>query len=194
MNITWLRRLRRYLPLHWKFDAYKGRYFAWGVSCRGRGVVKIQEYTRVYAGAYFEADRAWSSIIVGKHCMICRGAMLMAYGGHITIGDHSTVNPYCVLYGHGGLTIGNGVRIAAHTVIVPANHGYQDKETPIYQQPITAKGIVIEDDVWVGCGVRILDGVRIGKGSVIAAGAVVTKDIAPNSVVGGVPARLIKSR
>ncbi|MCK7515996.1 MAG: acyltransferase [Desulfobacterales bacterium] len=72
--------------------------------------------------------------------------------------------------GDGGLTIGNNVRIAAHTVIIPANHVFDDVNIPIRKQGLSKKGIVIEDDVWIGSGVKILDGVVIGKGCVIGAG------------------------
>lgn len=89
--------------------------------------------------------------------------------------------------------IGNGVRIAAHTVIVPANHGI-DASTPIFEQPETKLGIAIEDDVWIGAGVRILDGVRIGRGCVIGAGAVVTRGTVPFGIYAGVPARQIGTR
>jgi acetyltransferase-like isoleucine patch superfamily enzyme len=120
--------------------------------------------------------------------------MLITYGGDIDIGVNCSVNPYCVLYGLGGLKIGDNVRIAAHTVIVPANHTFDDPSIPICRQPETKKGIIIEDDVWIGAGCRILDGVRIGRGSVIGAGSVVTKSIPEMSVAVGVPARVIRRR
>lgn len=93
-----------------------------------------------------------------------------------------------------GFEIGDNVRIAAQVVIIPMNHIYEDPDTPIWKQGIRAKGIKIEDDVWIGAGAKILDGVTIGKGSVIGAGAVVTDDIPPYSVAVGVPARVIKKR
>jgi acetyltransferase-like isoleucine patch superfamily enzyme len=120
--------------------------------------------------------------------------LLLPSGGSIRMADDCSVNPYSVLYGHGGLTIGNGVRIAAHCVIVPSNHIIDQPQTPIYQLGTTAEGIHIEDYVWIGCGVRILDGVTIGRNSVIAAGAVVSKSIPPDSIAGGVPAKVIRGR
>jgi acetyltransferase-like isoleucine patch superfamily enzyme len=145
------------------------------------------------------APDAWldgenGQIVIGKRCIIHPGAMLLPYDGFIKLGDDCSVNPYTILYGHGGLTIGNGVRIATHAVMIPANHMYNDPEIPIFQQGVTMEGITIEDDVWVGCNVTILDGVRIGKGSVIAAGSVVTKDVESYTVVAGTPARPIKKR
>jgi acetyltransferase-like isoleucine patch superfamily enzyme len=135
-----------------------------------------------------------ASITIGDHSSIFGYALLMTYEGDITVGAHSTVNPFCVLYGHGGLEIGNGVRIAAGTVIIPSNHVFSDPKIPIYRQGNASKGIRIGDDVWIGANCTILDGVHLGNGAVIAAGAVVNKDVEPFSIVGGVPAHLIKRR
>ncbi len=98
------------------------------------------------------------------------------------------------VYGQGGVKIGNYVRITAHTIIVAPQHIFKRRDIPICEQGIESKGIIIEDDVWIGAHCTILDGVKIGKGAIIAAGAVVTKDVAPYSTVGGVPAKLIKVR
>lgn len=145
---------------------------------------------------------AWSASIdgggglikIGKSTSVDIGVVLRAYGGEITIGDNCSVNPYCVLYGGGGLKIGDRVRIAAHTVIVPSNHIFSNPDLPIKDQGLSCKGIAIEDDVWIGAGARILDGVKIGRGAVVGAGAVVTKSIEPFSIVAGVPARVVGTR
>lgn len=139
-------------------------------------------------------DPARGAISIGKNTGLDVGVILRAYGGSITIGENCTINPYTILYGGGGLFIGNGVRIAAHCVIVAANHIFEDPDCYIYTQGETKVGINIEDDVWIGAGVRILDGVTVAKGSVVAAGAVVTKSTEPYSIVGGVPAKKIGTR
>jgi acetyltransferase-like isoleucine patch superfamily enzyme len=154
--------------------------------------IKIGEGSAVAPTAVFDGNGG--EISIGRRCLVLPGAMLLPYGGFIRIGDDCSVNPYCVLYGQGGLTIGKGVRIAAHTVIIPSNHIIDEPKTPIYQLGLTKEGITIEDHVWIGTGVRILDGVTIGINSVIAAGAVVTKDIPANVIAGGVPARVIRNR
>ena len=94
--------------------------------------------------------------------------------------------------GHGGVQIGDSVRIACHTVMIPANHVVGNSEKLLHESGVTSKGIIIESNVWIGSGCRILDGVHIGKNSVIAAGAVVNKSVDRNTVVGGVPAHIIK--
>ena len=152
---------------------------------------RIEELVRLQSGS---ASHTSEFVKIGNHCSIRANAHIYAMGGSVTIGSHCSVNPYCVLYGTGTLVIGDFVRIAAHTVIVAAMHKFDRRDIPIHKQGSTAKGIVIEDDVWVGAGVTILDGVRVGTGAVLAGGAVVTTDVEPFSIVGGIPARKISSR
>jgi acetyltransferase-like isoleucine patch superfamily enzyme len=166
--------------------------------------IEIGHGTVVHSGATIAATsldwddlattKPQGKISIGSGCQIHSGAVLAAYGGSITIGDYVSINPYSVIYGHGGISIGKCTRIAAHTIIVPANHVFSDTKTPIMYQRLTMKGITIGADVWIGSGVRILDGVRIGNGAVIGAGAVVTSDVKVGEIVAGVPARVISSR
>ncbi|BAT56366.1 transferase hexapeptide repeat protein [Nostoc sp. NIES-3756] len=112
----------------------------------------------------------------------------------IHIDEETFIAPNVCIAGPGNIKIGKRCMIAAHSGIYANNHIFTDPILPIKYQGVTCKGIVIEDDCWLGHGVTILDGVTIGKGSVIGAGAVVTKDIPPFSVAVGTPARVIKSR
>jgi acetyltransferase-like isoleucine patch superfamily enzyme len=134
-------------------------------------------------------------IRLGNYTHIMPYAEINTKGGEITFGEHCAVNSFCVIYGYsGGLEVGNNVLIAAQTCIVPSNHIFQDPDIQIRLQGNESKGVRIENDVWLGAGVRVLDGVIIGAGSVVAAGSVVTKDVPKFAVVGGVPARIIKWR
>lgn len=117
--------------------------------------------------------------------------MLLTYGGNIRIGNNCSVNPFTIVYGHGGVELGDGVRIAAHSVIVPGNHNKSVDGLPVYLSGVTARGIKIGDNVWIGAGARILDGVDIGRDVVVGAGSVVTKSIPAGETVAGVPARPI---
>ena len=90
------------------------------------------------------------------------------------------------------MSLGDRVYTSPYTQIIAVNHVFEDPERPIVEQGITAEGIVIEDDVWLGSGAIVIDGVRIGRGAVVAAGSVVTRDVGPHTVVGGVPAQLIR--
>ena len=152
---------------------------------------RIEELVRIESGSDRHSDEF---VRIGSHCRIRAHSHIYAMGGSVTIGSRCSINPHCVLYGTGGLVIGNFVRIAAHSVIVAAMHNFHRTDIPIHQQGSTAKGIIIDDDVWVGAGVTILDGVRIGTGSILAAGTVVVRDVEPFTIVGGIPARALKSR
>ena len=157
--------------------------------------VEVAPASQIAPSAVFATDGApGERILVGRRCQIHRGVVLATYGGSIELGDDVSINPYSVLYGHGGLNIGSYVRIATHVVIVSANHVYEDEAVPIALQPVTRRGIQIEDDVWIGAHATVLDGVRIGRGSVVAAGAVVTRSVPALTVVAGVPARTVGSR
>lgn len=126
----------------------------------------------------------------GRHTLIGSHALLRSLD--IMAGDNCSFNTYCVV--HGKVTMGNNVRIAPGAKIFGENHGFSDLNTPICTQPNTRRGIHIEDDVWIGANAVITDGVTIGAHSIIGAGAVVTKSVEPYSVMGGNPARVIKSR
>ncbi|WP_339138119.1 MAG: acyltransferase [Candidatus Electrothrix sp. GW3-4] len=160
-------------------------------SLRLRGVV-VDSTAIIDPAAIFEPSGG--AIFIGSKTFVDRGVILRSLGGRIEIGKDCSVNAYSVLYGGGGLKIGNGVRIASHTVIVPSNHVFSDPEQQIKDQGLTLKGIVIEDDVWIGAGAKILDGVTIQKGTVVGAGAVVTKSTEPYAIVAGVPAVVIRYR
>jgi len=141
-----------------------------------------------------EIDHGGGVISIGNRTLVDKGVIIRAYGGSIYFGDDCSVNPYSVIYGHGGLSVGNGVRIATQSVFIPANHIYANPNEYIYNQGETMEGIRIEDDVWIGAGVKVLDGVKIGRGAVVGAGAVVTKSIDEFCVYAGVPAKKIKCR
>lgn len=135
---------------------------------------------------------------IGANTLVMHGAVLHVYNfrdlphAGIKIGRDSLIGEYSVIRGQGGVTIGDRVFTSPMTQIIAVNHVFADPDRPFIEQGITAEGIVIEDDVWLGSACVITDGVRVGKGAVVAAGAVVTKDVQPHTVVGGVPARLIK--
>lgn len=111
---------------------------------------------------------------------------------NLEIGDNVSIHEQCNLNAYGGVRIGNDVSIAHGTSIVSFNHTWVDEATPIKYNPSEALPVVIGNDVWIGCGVRILGGVTIGDRVVIAAGAVVNKDCEPHGVYAGVPAKLVK--
>lgn len=112
--------------------------------------------------------------------------------GNLVFGSDVTVNPMTNIIGN--VNIGDAVRIASGVQIFGFNHGYDRVDRYIKDQPITSEGIVIGNGTWIGAGASIVDGVTIGANSVVAAGAVVTKSFPEFSIIGGVPAKFLKSR
>ena len=141
-----------------------------------------------------------NGITIGADTFIMHGTMLHVFNfrnlpqAGITIGRNCFFGEFNVIRGQGGVSIGNDVYTGPMVKIVAVNHIYDDPDRPIREQGITAQGIIIEDDVWLGAGVTVVDGVTIGHGSIIGAGAVVTSDIPPYSVAVGIPAKVVKDR
>jgi acetyltransferase-like isoleucine patch superfamily enzyme len=133
-------------------------------------------------------------VCIGKETQIRPFSLLDARNGRIAIGSYCSLNDYCVIYGMGDVIVGDNVRIATHTVIVSGNHNFENINIPIRLQGVKVAPIIIEDDVWIGAHVCILSGVRIGTGSVIGAGAIVTKSIPAMSIAVGNPARVVSTR
>ena len=136
------------------------------------------------------------SITLGERVHIYQNNMLQTgEGGSIEIGDRTHVQPRCQFTAYlGKIRIGRQVEIAPACAFYPYNHSMKPG-TPVQEQPLHAKtGIEIGDYAWLGYGVTVLDGARIGEGAVIAAGAVVSSEIPPNAIAAGVPARVIGER
>jgi acetyltransferase-like isoleucine patch superfamily enzyme len=110
----------------------------------------------------------------------------------IWIGRNCFIGERCVIRGQGGVHIGDSVLMAPQVQILAVNHLFDDPSRPIIQQGITAQGIVVDDGAWIGAGAILLDGVRVGARAVVGAGAVVTQDVPPRTMVTGVPARVTR--
>lgn len=147
-------------------------------------------------GVYIHACPA--GVEIGANTLVMHGAVLHVYNfrglphSGIRIGSDSLIGEYSVIRGQGGVTIGDRVYTSPMTQLIAVNHVVDDPERPFIEQGITAQGIVVEDDVWLGANAVVTDGVHIGRGAVVAAGAVVTKDVPPHTIVGGVPARVLR--
>jgi len=153
-----------------------------------RDYVSIGRYSSIFA------NKKRGSILICRRTTIHPYCMVNSQNGFVHFGYECSLNPYSIIYGEGGVEIGNYVRIAAHTLIIASQHIFKRIDIPICKQGVKSNGIIIEDDVWIGANCTILDGVKIGKGAIISAGAVVTKDVKPYSIVAGVPAKIIRIR
>ena len=139
-------------------------------------------------------ERGGGKIRIGADCTIHEFACLYASGGVIELGDRVAIHPFTIVYGDGNVRIGDFVQISAHVVIVSDNLRYRRADTLIAEQGRDRDGVTIEDDVWIGAHAGILDGVRVARGCVIGAGAILTKTTQPYGVYVGVPAKRIAAR
>lgn len=133
---------------------------------------------------------------LGENVYIGRNTILSCKEGSIVIDDYCNISANCSLLSETVIRLGKFCFLAGHCYLVAGgNHSFDDPDTPIMFQPSVSKGgIQIEDDVWLGAGVIVLDGVTIGRGSVIGAGSVVTKSLPEFSVAVGSPAQRVRDR
>lgn len=136
------------------------------------------------------------NIKLGENVRIMQNSLLYAHDGILEIGDRVSINSNVQLGAADGgeIAIGHDVMIGPNTVLRASDHGHDCIDIPMMQQGHTGGKIVIEDDVWIAANCAIVKNVKIGAHSIVAAGAVVTKDVDPYSIVAGVPAKVIKKR
>ncbi len=132
------------------------------------------------------------NVRIGAFSRIVAATSFDNVGGYIRIGNNVGIGEFAYLGGGGGLEIGDDCIIGQYLSCHPENHNYGDRDRLIRLQGVTRKGIRIGRNCWIGAKVTILDGVTVGDNCVVAAGAVVTRSMPPNSVIGGVPARVLK--
>lgn len=170
-----------------------------GLASRIRNVmyrllgVDIREYCWLRS---VEIPRQWKDITL-HGCALDRGVVLLCSGepriGKIEIGNGTYINRYTVLDAHRRIEIGRDVMIGPHCFITDADHGTAAGSS-VKSQPMSASPVAIEDEAWIGAHVTILPGVRIGRGAVIGAGSVVTRDISADSIAFGSPAAVHRQR
>jgi acetyltransferase-like isoleucine patch superfamily enzyme len=159
-----------------------------------KGTIVIQHHVTLKDNIRITCHESTGTITLEPNVIVDRGFDIKAHGGQIQISSKVYLGPYVCIAGPGNIVIGEHCMIASHSGIYGNNHIFSDVDRPISVQGTTNRGIVLEDDCWLGTGVKVLDGVRIGRGSVIGAGAVVTQDIPPFSIAVGVPAKVIGQR
>ncbi len=135
------------------------------------------------------------NISIGNGCRIGRGCFLTAADGGLVLGDNVAISPCCNIGADNGhIEIGRNAAIGPGTVIRAANHRFSARDVPIMGQGHKTGSVKIEEDVWIGANCVILPDVTIGRGAIVGAGAVVTRNVGPYAIVGGVPARQIGMR
>lgn len=153
--------------------------------------VTIQENTRIDGYAY-EKIILEDNVRIGSYSYITCTSHMSKYGKGLKMGQNSAVGDFTHFGASGGIVIGNDVIMGSYISFHSENHNFQNKEILIREQGVTSKGITLGNNIWVGAKVTFLDGCNIGDNSVVAAGAVVNGHFPNNSIIGGIPAKVIK--
>jgi acetyltransferase-like isoleucine patch superfamily enzyme len=152
--------------------------------------VAIDDYSLLDASGAGEAG-----IILGDDVIISRNCVIQGKTGSVTIGNKTDIGCNAILSSGGGIQIGNSVLIAGNCYIGGGRYVTEQIDVPMMEQGLYTKGpVIIGDDVWLGAGSTVLDGVKIGRGCIVGAGAVVTKDLPDYAIAAGIPAKVIKTR
>lgn len=189
----------RGLKVLFLFKNPKGMMLGKGVSFFNSPKIYFGKFLRIGNYSYIAAlskngIHFGDNVSIGAFSRIIVSTSLNHIGEKIKIGNNVGIGEYAYLGGAGGLEIGDECIVGQYLSCHPENHNYADISVSIRHQGVSRKGIKIENNCWIGSKVTILDGVTIGKGSIIAAGSVVNKSFPEHSIIGGVPAKLIKTR
>ncbi|MEC4049271.1 acyltransferase [Flavobacterium sp. SUN046] len=177
----------------------KGMLLGKGVTFFNTPKIKWGKFLRLGNQVYVSAlskngIHFGDNVSIGAFGRVIVSTSLNDIGDTIVIGNNVGIGEFAYLGGAGGLEIGDECIVGQYLSCHPENHNYQDTSISIRHQGVSRKGIKIGKNCWIGSKVTILDGVHIGDGSIIAAGSVVNKSFPENSIIGGVPAKLLKSR
>lgn len=157
----------------------------------GGSHVALGRACRLLRGATLIANGG--SIAIGAKSFVGRYSVVQSVGGRVVIGERSGVGDFCSLYGQGGLTIGDDVLMGSGVRILTETHGLH-LPGPVAAAPVQARPTTIADGAWLAANCVIVAGVSVGRGAVVAAGAVVLRDVPDRAVVGGVPADVLSFR
>lgn len=160
--------------------------------------MQFGKFVQIGEGAYLSALgkgplTLGNNVNIGAYSQVVISQTFQDLGSHINIGDNVGLGDFAHLGGAGGLDIGPDCIIGAYLSCHPENHNFEDAETLIRHQGVSRKGIKVGANCWIGAKVTILDGVTVGDNCVIAAGAVLTKSFPANTIIGGVPAKVLRN-
>jgi acetyltransferase-like isoleucine patch superfamily enzyme len=177
-------------------DCGRGVVWGRGITLWHARKMRIGHRVAVDEGCQLDARGcAPGEFEIGDGTLISRGCIISGKDGPLRIGPRVNIGAGCVIYASTRLEIGADTMLAAQCYVGGGRYRVLGRtDVPIADQPEPRLGVVIGDDCWLGAGAIVVDGVRIGRGSVVGAGAVVTKDVAPYSVMVGVPARKVAVR
>jgi acetyltransferase-like isoleucine patch superfamily enzyme len=185
-----------------------GRLFVWRTLLQApatRAFVDFSAKVRLHAGARLQLGRGarvgpwnWIDVRAGARFEMGEGSRLarscevvVADGAELIVGRNVSLNSFANIRANRRIFIGDGVLLAQSVSIIGGQYELDAVAARIGELPVSGEDVVIEEGCWLGCGVVVLPGVNIGRGAVIGAGAVVTKDVAEGSIVAGIPAKVI---
>ena len=159
---------------------------------KGADAIRLGRKCKVHANSSIDATRG-AGVVFGDQVTLNRFAYVQGGIGGVRLGDHVEINNYTIINGTGGVDIGQDTLVGPGAKLISYQHGFR-KGATIRSQPVEARPIRVGRDCWIGANAVVMAGVSIGDGAVVGAGAVVTRDVPPNTVVAGVPAVVIKQR
>lgn len=163
-----------------------------GVNLDLRGSFNVKKGLRIGRNVSIIVEEG-ASLSIGSNVYIGEGCYIKCYGGDLRIGNDVSINAHAFINACGGVSIGNDTRIATKFICIASNHIFSDPNVLMRKQGITKEGIDIGNNVWLGANVKVLDGVNISDNCIIAAGAVVNKNLYVEGVYAGVPAKFKKN-
>jgi acetyltransferase-like isoleucine patch superfamily enzyme len=173
----------------------KGVVFGQGVVLRHPHKVRLGDGVTVDDLVVLDAKGTKNrGIDVGRGVFLGRGTILSCKDGDIAIGDHGNFGFHCEVFSGSSVTVGKHGLFAAQSYLVGGGHEFERPERAVIDQPRSSRGIVLGDNVWLGTGAKVLDGVRIGRDVVVGANAVVNADLPDGAIAAGIPARVLRHR
>ncbi|EKV03210.1 acetyltransferase (isoleucine patch superfamily) [Leptolyngbya sp. PCC 7375] len=185
---------KKLYPMLFK-DIGGGAIFGKGIALRCPGRITLGNGVAIDDYGLLDASGAEAGITLGNNVIVSRNCVIQSKTAAVTIGDKTDIGCNAIISSSGGISIGNSVLIAGNCYIGGGRYINDRVDLPMMEQGVYTKGpIVIGDDVWLGAGAIVLDGIQIGKGCIVGAGAVVTKNLPDYAVAAGVPATIKKIR
>ena len=172
----------------------KGSVIGRSVLLRSPGQVSIAEHVMIDDNVVLDAKGEGSRIELGSQILLGRNTILSCNKSEIKVGNFVSIGPFCFLVSKSLISIGSNVSIGSGSHLMGGGHKFDDPNMPVIRQERTSKGIIVGDNAWIGSQAVILDGVTLGEGCIVGAGAVVTKDLPPYTIAAGIPAKVIRSR
>jgi acetyltransferase-like isoleucine patch superfamily enzyme len=190
-----VRELVRFLRAHGMLDHRYGMLLArlaW-LKLRWRGRLQTDGIAFVCPGVRFEIGRN-ARVVLGRWSWLGHGTKVRAHEGEVRIGAKTVLGQDCTISAYQHVSIGRECIVADRVMLIDFDHGVVEVERPIRLQGIYKRDVRVGHNVWIGYGACVLRGVTVGDNAIVGTNAVVTKDVADNAVVGGVPAREIRRR